>query len=272
MLLLANQLDSDVSSTLSERADAQLAALGRAGGRTVARPSPEQGGLGEQSWVFDNGGRELLRPPASSEVEHAARRLARVGHATEVDVGDNVRLRAEPARRATAGRIGTVVVGQSLGPYDHTEHLALLAMLILDACILALGVVVARRVVGKALQPVADMTAAQANDWSEHHLDRRFNRGPPGDGYRPVRDAGPPARADRVEPSPRAALLRGDGARASNTAQHGLAAGRARAARARRLSDTRRSLETDPARHRPHAGVIETLLVAARREEPGRRT
>ena len=94
---------------------------------------------------------------------------------------ETVRLRAEPAR--TGGeRIGTVVVGRvARGPYEHTEHLALhRACSLLDACILALGVLVARRVVGKALQPVADMTA-QAADWSEHDLDRRFDLGPPRD-------------------------------------------------------------------------------------------
>jgi two-component system OmpR family sensor kinase len=50
-------------------------------------------------------------------------------------------------------------------------------MLILDAFVLGVGLLVVRRAVGKALQPVAGMTAAAA-DWSEHDLDRRFNLGP----------------------------------------------------------------------------------------------
>jgi signal transduction histidine kinase len=73
-----------------------------------------------------------------------------------------------------------VVVGLSLKPYEQTEHLALLAMLILDGFVLGVGLLVVRRAVGKALQPVAGMTALAA-DWSERDLDRRFNLGPPRD-------------------------------------------------------------------------------------------
>jgi two-component system, OmpR family, sensor kinase len=56
----------------------------------------------------------------------------------------------------------------------------MLAFAFLDVCIVALGALLARRAVGKALRPVSDMTA-QAADWSEHDLDRRFDLGPPRD-------------------------------------------------------------------------------------------
>jgi signal transduction histidine kinase len=72
------------------------------------------------------------------------------------------------------------VVGVSLRPYDRTEHVAVLAMLALDLFIVAFGVLLVRRAVGKALRPVADMTA-QAADWSAHDLHRRFDLGPPRD-------------------------------------------------------------------------------------------
>jgi signal transduction histidine kinase len=268
MLLLTKQLDSDISATLSERADAQLAALARSRGRTVATPGADRGGLAEQSWVFDERGRELLRPPAPGRVERAARGLAAAPEPVERDVGNNVRLRAEPAHR-DGRRIGTVVVGVALRPYDHTEHVALLAMLILDACILALGVLVARRVVGKALQPVADMTA-QADDWSEHHLDRRFGLGPPRDELTAL-SATLDHLLARIESS-----LRHEqrfSAEMAHELRTPLSFVRGEAELALREPatppETRRSLEHILQGTERMQAVIETLLVAARRELAG---
>jgi len=180
LLLLSSQLDHDVSSTLSERADAQLAAVAQAGGRTVVRPAADDL-LDEQTWVFDVNGRTLRHPAAPAPVQESAAALATVAEPVERDVGEQVRLRAEPAyARDGGGRIGTVVVGVSLRPYERIEHLTLLAVAILDLCIVVFGALLARRAVGKALAPVAAMTA-QAADWSEHDLDRRFDLGEPRD-------------------------------------------------------------------------------------------
>lgn len=178
LVLLHGQLERDLDTRLSERADAQIAAVQRVGGQTVVRGAPD-GVLDEQAWVFDAGGRVLRRPRASAAADTAARSLAGVDQTTGRDIGDKVRLRAEPVH-AGGERIGTVVVGVALDPYERTEHLLLLAFAFLDLCIVAIGALLARRAVGKALQPVADMTA-QAADWSEHDLDRRFDLGPPRD-------------------------------------------------------------------------------------------
>jgi two-component system, OmpR family, sensor kinase len=179
LLLLSVQLDNDVASTLRERADAAQATVVRAGGRTVAR-TPSEGTVDEQGWVFDDAGRVLRSPAdASAEVDGAAHALARVSEPAERDVGEGVRLRAEPVR--AGGRlVGTVVVAVSLRPYDRTEHIAFVSTAVLDLFIVAFGALLARRAVGKALEPVADMTA-QAAEWSEHDLDRRFDLGPPRD-------------------------------------------------------------------------------------------
>jgi signal transduction histidine kinase len=181
MLLLSHQLDRDADSALRERADAQLAALTVADGRVVLR---RVGGAREpvdqQAWVYA-GGRALHRPAARPALQRAADALARVPAPAAVTVEDEVRLRAEPVHASGRGpRLGAVVVGISLAPYDRTEHRALVAMLGLDLCIVAFGALLARRAVGKALRPVADMTA-QAAEWSEHDLDRRFALGPPHD-------------------------------------------------------------------------------------------
>ncbi|HEV7773907.1 MAG TPA: HAMP domain-containing sensor histidine kinase [Conexibacter sp.] len=179
-LLLAHQLKNDVSARLRERADAQLALVSVVNGRVVVHDAAGDGALDEQSWVFVDGG-IVRRPVASPRVQRAADALAHVAGPTERSLGEQVRLRAEPAYAPDSRRrIGTVVVGASLVPYEHTERIALLANLLLDAFVLAAGALLARRAVGKALQPVAQMTR-RAADWSEHDVDRRFDLGPPRD-------------------------------------------------------------------------------------------
>ena len=180
-LLLSHQLSTDVSARLRERAAAQLALVTVAHNRVVVRDAADDGALDEQAWVFADGG-IVRRPAASRELQRAADALARVSGPTERSLGERLRLRAEPAYAPDGGgrRIGTVVVGASLVPYEHTERIALLGNLLLDAFVLAAGVLLARRAVGKALEPVAEMTR-RAADWSEHDLDRRFDLGPPRD-------------------------------------------------------------------------------------------
>jgi two-component system, OmpR family, sensor kinase len=179
-LLLSRQLDQDLSSRLRERADAQLALVSVERGRVVVRDAADDGALDEQAWVFA-GGRVVRRPAAAQELQRAADALANVSGASERSVGDRVRLRAEPAYASDRRRrIGTVVVGASLVPYEHTERIALLGTVLLDVFVLGAGVLLARRAVGKALEPVAEMTR-HAADWSEHDLDRRFDLGPPRD-------------------------------------------------------------------------------------------
>jgi two-component system, OmpR family, sensor kinase len=179
-LLLSHQLDRDLSARLRERADAQLALVSVEHGGVVVRDAADDGALDEQAWVFANG-RVIRRPPGARALQHAADALADVAGVTERSVGERIRLRAEPAYAPDRRRrIGTVVVGASLVPYEHTERIALLGMIALDLFVLGAGALLARRAVGKALQPVADMTR-RAADWSEHDLDRRFDLGPPRD-------------------------------------------------------------------------------------------
>ena len=77
-------------------------------------------------------------------------------------------------------RLGTVVAGVSLVPYEHTQHVALIASLVMVGVLLVVVALLARWIVALAIRPVARMTA-QAADWSEHDLDRRFGLGEPRD-------------------------------------------------------------------------------------------
>ncbi len=179
-LLLSHELDKDLSSVLRERADVQLAATTVKQGGLVVRDVPDDEALDELAWVY-RGSLNVHRSTARPAVQQAADKLA-VSHApAEVSVDDAVRLRSEPILGDDGtGRVGVVVVGASLVPYAHTENLALAATILLDCFLLAAGILLVRRAVGKALQPVAEMTL-RAADWSEHDLDRRFDLGPPHD-------------------------------------------------------------------------------------------
>jgi two-component system, OmpR family, sensor kinase len=179
-LLLSHELDKDLSSVLRERADVQLAAITIQGGRLVAREAPNDETLDDQAWIYQ-GTHNVHRSTARTAVQRTADALAASRSTTEVSVEGAVRLRAEPIFTDNhARRVGTAIVGASLVPYEHTEHLALAATILLDCFLLTAGVLLARRAVGKALQPVAEMTE-RAADWSEHNLDRRFDLGPPRD-------------------------------------------------------------------------------------------
>ncbi len=179
-LLLSRQLDKDLSSVLRERADVQLAAITVQRGRIVAREAPNDDALDEGAWIYQ-GTRDVHRSAARVAVQRSANALAASHSTTEISVAGVARLRSEPIFTDDhARRVGTVVVGASLVPYEHTEHFALAATILLDCFLLTAGVLLARRAVGKALRPVAEMTL-RAADWSEHDLDRRFDLGPPRD-------------------------------------------------------------------------------------------
>ena len=174
-LLLANRLSADASSVLANRADAQIATLDAGGGTLRVREAPNDAALDEHAWIFDAHGRAIERSPAQGQIAAAVQALARVERPTEREPTEHIRLLARPVDGA-----GVVVVGVSLDPYRHTERLAAAGTLVLALFVLLAGALVARRAVGAALRPVADMTA-RAADWSEHDLHRRFGLGPPRD-------------------------------------------------------------------------------------------
>lgn len=177
-LVLASRLSHDADAVLHARADAVLSTVSAAGGKLVVREAPDRAALEGDAWVFA-GNRLIEGPRSKPEVESAARSLAGAprGHIELSD--DDVRLYAVPIVQ-NGKRIGTVVAGISLVPYEHTQHVALTASLIMVGVLLIVAALLARWIVAVALRPVARMTA-QADDWSEHDLDRRFALGRPHD-------------------------------------------------------------------------------------------
>src|SRR5439155_26960706 len=140
--------------------------------------APDEAAIESDAWVFS--GRMLVEGPRSGPATNRAAVALAGGPRRLFDVPDrDTRLYAVPVV-SSGQRLGTVVAGISLVPYEHTEHVALIASLILVAVLLLLVALVARWMVALALRPVAQMTS-QAADWSEHDLDRRFGLGDPHD-------------------------------------------------------------------------------------------
>jgi signal transduction histidine kinase len=179
MLLLSSRLHADAASVLHARAEAVLATLDTSRGRVDIGEPPNDESLDRDAWVFDASGHALERAPASPAAVRAAIALAAAGRGQRTVRQVRLRALAIPTRGG-GRRLGTVVAGISLLPYRHTQRIALFGMVVLDLFVLIGGVLIARRAVGVALRPVAAMTA-QAADWSEHDLDRRFALGPPRD-------------------------------------------------------------------------------------------
>jgi two-component system, OmpR family, sensor kinase len=177
-LVLASQLSHDADAVLRARASAELTSLNTSGGHLTVNEAPDQAALESDAWVY-SGSRLLESPRANPETNKAAAALAG-GPRRRVELPDqDVRLYAVPVV-AGGKRLGTVVAGVSLVSYEHTQHVALVASLALVGVLLVVVALVARWMLALALRPVARMTA-QAADWSEHDLDRRFGLGEPHD-------------------------------------------------------------------------------------------
>jgi signal transduction histidine kinase len=177
-LVLARVLDRDARDLVRSRAVAQLDSLGTERGQLTVGEAPDERTADAYLWVFA-ARRTLEHPRAAPAIDRAARSLAG-GPARFLDVpSSDTRLYAAPVVTGSK-RLGTVVTGVSLAPYEETRKLALLASLVFGALVLGLVAVAARWLLASALRPVLRMTR-QAAEWSEHDLQNRFALGPPDD-------------------------------------------------------------------------------------------
>ncbi|MER3409706.1 MAG: sensor histidine kinase [Thermoleophilia bacterium] len=178
-LVLDRTLDRDADELLRARAAAELAVLKPVGRRLTIAETADEAGADIPVWVFSRS-RVLEKPAgASRAVDRIARSLGQ-GPARFLTVSTtDTRLYATPV--VSGGRrLGTVVVGLSLAPYEQTKRTALVGSLALASGLLVAIALAVRWLLVAALRPVARMTAAAAT-WSEHDLDRRFDLGQPYD-------------------------------------------------------------------------------------------
>jgi len=176
-VLLARSLSHNASDLARTRANAELAALQPKENTLEPGDLPDHAGE-SQFWVFSRG--KMLQAPRSPKaVGLAARSLAGGGNRfLDVDSAD-IRLYATPAVYE-GRRLGTVVAGVSLAPYEQTRRTALIGSLALSLLLLLVVALAARWVLAAAFRPVERMTR-EAAEWSERRLERRFELGEPHD-------------------------------------------------------------------------------------------
>jgi signal transduction histidine kinase len=177
-LVLGQRLSASATSLARAQAAAELSSLSVVDGKlAVATGLEGRNAVGSPIWVF--AGREILeKPRVPAELTASASRLAG-GPERTVRPNESVRLYALPVA-AGGRRIGTVVAGVALAPYDETATIALVGSLGLAVALLAAVALLSHWILGKALLPVSQMTD-DAAEWSDHDLDRRFDRGEPYD-------------------------------------------------------------------------------------------
>jgi two-component system, OmpR family, sensor kinase len=178
-LVLDARLRSDADNVLRERASTVLRGLGTVDARLAVIEAPDQGAVDAQTWIF--AGERVLEEPAGADPrnQQAARSLVAAGAGFRTVDATDTRLLAVIARQS-GRRLGTVLVGASLAPYESTAASALLGSLILGVLTLGTIGLLSRWLTRRALRPVAQMTA-EAADWGEHDLSHRFYPSEPHD-------------------------------------------------------------------------------------------
>jgi two-component system, OmpR family, sensor kinase len=178
-LLLASRLDRTADEVLRMQATAEAIEIHVVGGRLTLPDLPHNGPvIDEPVWVFA-GPRAVERPRNLVRVDRVAERLA-TGPPRTVEIEDPDARLMSLAVRDGARRIGTIVAAVSMTPYRRTRDIAFVTSLLLAGALLVASVLATRWILAAGLRPVARMTA-QAAEWSEKDLDRRFGLGPPHD-------------------------------------------------------------------------------------------
>jgi signal transduction histidine kinase len=177
-LVLDGTLRGQVDNRLRDRATAQLQTVQVLDGRLRVAEAPDKAAPDVQTWIFA-ARQPLEQPPGAPADQRAARALIDGGRRFLTVARTDIRLYAVPIVQSSR-RLGTVVVGTSLSPYESSASAALIGSLILGALtVLGIGAISAW-VIRRALAPVARMTQA-ATEWGEHDLSRRFFAGEPHD-------------------------------------------------------------------------------------------
>jgi two-component system, OmpR family, sensor kinase len=176
-IVLAWEMDGQADEVLRARAGSEIASITVQDG--VIRPGTGDGrNLETRAWVFQ-GTTPVQSPQVDPALASAAAELA-AGPGGSTDVaGQSTRLLAVPV---TSGgeRIGTVVAGVSLAPYERILRRSLLGSIVLAFALLAGVAIVAGLLLRATLRPVSRMTR-DAAAWSDRDLDKRFALGRPHD-------------------------------------------------------------------------------------------
>ena len=179
-LVLARTLDQNARDLVRSRAQAELTSLRVFNGQLRTGEAPDEHLTEAYLWAY-SGHHAVERPRAAPLVQQAVERL--VGNRRQYhDVAaTDTRLYALPVMDS-GKRVGTVIAGVSLAPYEETQRTALISSAVFGLLVLAFVGAVGWWLIGASLRPVVRMTR-QAAAWSENDLDHRFALGPPNDEF-----------------------------------------------------------------------------------------
>ena len=177
-VFLGQRLSASAVALARAQAQAELASLRVVDGRLVVSEGLGEGApAGSPSWVF--AGSTPLQEPRVPASWTAAATLLAGGPERTLRVNESVRLYAIPVTDG-GNRVGTVVAGVALEPYEETSTIAFVGSVVLAVALLVAVALLTHWILGKALLPVSRMTD-DAAAWSDHDLDRRFDQGEPYD-------------------------------------------------------------------------------------------
>jgi two-component system, OmpR family, sensor kinase len=177
-LILMRTLDRDASSLARSRATSGQALVHIENGKLAINADYADRSADAYIWVFANG-QTIQQPTIRGPIARAAATLKN-GPARFLDVqGADARLYASPVF-VDGRRVGTIVAGVSVAPYEETRQVTLVASAVFGVLVLILVAVVARLTLAYSLRPVRTMTR-QAASWSERDLNHRFALGEPRD-------------------------------------------------------------------------------------------
>jgi signal transduction histidine kinase len=182
-VLLDRRVSAEVSNELRVNAQAQLATLSITSSGVTVREAPNDEALDRHGWVIA-GDRVIERAtnvsPALDRTAISLGRAQAFGDHDADGAGD-IRLRIIPiVKPGRTGPVGAVVVALSTAPLESLQKQVLVGSLIIAMLVLLAGALALRTAIGRALEPVVQMTS-RAEDWGAHDLDRRFDLGPPRD-------------------------------------------------------------------------------------------
>ncbi len=177
-LFLGQRLSASAISLARAQAGAETSSLKVVNGHLVSLKRLDEGtAVGNPVWVF--AGTKILEQPRVSQSLAAVASSLASGPERTLRFRESVRLYALPVTDRGL-RVGTVVAGVPLAPYDETATIAFVGSMGLAVALLIAVALLSHWILGKALLPVSRMTD-DAADWSDNDLDRRFNRGEPYD-------------------------------------------------------------------------------------------
>jgi signal transduction histidine kinase len=177
-LFIANSTDSTETSLLRQRAREERQLLAVVNGVPTLTERQNDAIGDTRIWIFAKR-RAIQAPRAHPETLKAARSLTTGPSRVRMVKDTDERLFSLPILDH-GRRVGTIVSGITVAPYEETRRTALVASLAFAASVLAISVAAAAWLLRSALRPVAEMTQ-QAETWSEQDLDRRFGFDDPHD-------------------------------------------------------------------------------------------